>query len=88
MLKHLKTTEWHKLQMRIDGGMSNPIWESDFLAWAARGAMNTQLAVTELPTDKKDTFQNGVFYRLQSLQLETDMGVNNDTFKLTFAQRG
>lgn len=88
MLKHLKITEWHKLQVRIDGGMSNPIWELDFLAWAVRGAMNTQLAVIELPTDKKDTFHNGDFYRLQSLEIETEVGVDNDAFKLTFAQRG
>lgn len=27
-----KITEWHKLQVRIGGGTSNSIWESDFLA--------------------------------------------------------
>ena len=50
--------------------------------------MNTPLAVTELPTDKKNTFHNGVLCRLQSLEIETFMGVGNNTFKLTFAQLG
>ena len=64
MLRQLKITEWHRLQVRIDGSISNRILKQDFLAWAVSGAMNTQHAVTELLTDKKDTVHNGVLYRL------------------------
>lgn len=86
-LNSLKIRDWRKLQDRLNGyGVERLLFEFDFLAWHTRAVINTQRKVAELPFDKKDSFKQGILYRLETIIIETDHTTELDIWSLPFAK--